>query len=997
MTADPFDTASIRARVLAGWTASPARFREDANAEEDLVLGGYRDRLVVELAQNAADAAARSGRPGVLRLSIVDGVLLAANTGTPLAADGVQALATLRASAKRGAATVGRFGVGFAAVLAVCDAPEVVSTTGAVRFSLTDTAEAVAAVPALAAEVARRAGRLPVLRLPWPSGSTPPDGFDTEVRLPLRPGTEPTVRATLAAVPAELLLALPGLARIELPGRVLAVADPVPGPAAEAGTGTVLLRDGAIPQRWRVARRAGELPAELLADRPVEERERPQWRLTWAVPVDAADRPQPLPAGQVVHAPTPSAEPLSLPARLIATFPLDPARQHVAAGPLTDFLVQQVAAGYADLVAALPAEPALLGLLPRLALARAALDAAACRAVLAELRDRPWLPAGPADRVAPDRATVLDAAGPALVDALADTVPGLLPASWSGRGMAAALDSLGVRRLSTVDIVELVAGLDRPARWWAALYAALEYADREALAGLPVPLVDGRLVTGPRGLLLPAGDLPVVGLDVLGLRVVDPGASHPLLERLGAVPATARGVLLDGRVRAAVATSYDEADPEPVAAAVLELVRAAGVRPGELPWLAELALPTADGLWAPAGELLLPGSPLAAVLVADSPFGMLEPSWLARYGEPALQAVGTLRTFAVLRDVDVDTADAGHDLDAEQEYYDALADRLPEQEVPPRLADLVAVRDLEFISADRWPGALALLLAEPLRSAIEQPTIAVLADGSQQPVPSYTRWWLANHPVLAGRRPIELRLPAAVELAGLYDPAGGDPELLRAVGCLSTVDDVVSDPVLAADLLARLGDPARSVDPALLPSVYARLAGTLDGYELEPPDRVRVGPRHTVPASDAVVLDRPYLLPLLPREAVVPAGGRPGAVADLLDLPFGSELVTGRVESEPVRTAPWSAVPGAVLAAARCQGGVPAAAVAWHRELRVAGRRVPWWPVGEVDHVDAAAGAGALGRALAWRLDRWDHRAAAAEALAGPDDAMTLRAEDAAE
>ncbi|MDQ1294137.1 MAG: hypothetical protein QG608_2020, partial [Actinomycetota bacterium] len=60
MTDDPFGTAGIRRRVLAGWTDSPIRFREDANTEEDLALGGYRDRVVVELAQNAADAAIRA-------------------------------------------------------------------------------------------------------------------------------------------------------------------------------------------------------------------------------------------------------------------------------------------------------------------------------------------------------------------------------------------------------------------------------------------------------------------------------------------------------------------------------------------------------------------------------------------------------------------------------------------------------------------------------------------------------------------------------------------------------------------------------------------------------------------------------------------------------------------------------------------------------------------------------------------------------------------------
>src|ERR1700743_2598420 len=117
--ADPFGTASLRRAVLDAWAASPSRFREDANAEEDYALGGYRDRVVVELAQNAADAAVRAGVPGRLRLTLRDGVLVALNTGAPLDAAGVEALSTLRASSKRddgaGGWTVGRFGGGFAA------------------------------------------------------------------------------------------------------------------------------------------------------------------------------------------------------------------------------------------------------------------------------------------------------------------------------------------------------------------------------------------------------------------------------------------------------------------------------------------------------------------------------------------------------------------------------------------------------------------------------------------------------------------------------------------------------------------------------------------------------------------------------------------------------------------------------------------------------------------------------------------------------------------
>src|SRR4051812_46045316 len=157
METDPYGTAAIRERVLAAWSASPSRFREDANAEEDHARGGYRDRVIIELAQNAADAAVRAGVPGRIHLSVRDGVLTAANSGAPLDAAGVEALSTLRASAKRDeTASTGRFGVGFAAVVAVSDEPSIVSRredgsagTG-VTWSAARTRHAVAAVPELA-------------------------------------------------------------------------------------------------------------------------------------------------------------------------------------------------------------------------------------------------------------------------------------------------------------------------------------------------------------------------------------------------------------------------------------------------------------------------------------------------------------------------------------------------------------------------------------------------------------------------------------------------------------------------------------------------------------------------------------------------------------------------------------------------------------------------------------------------------------------------------
>ncbi|HST64786.1 MAG TPA: ATP-binding protein [Mycobacteriales bacterium] len=965
--------------MLAAWTASPARFREDANAEQDLTHGAYRDRLLVELAQNAADAAARAGITGALRLSVVDGELRAANTGAPLDAAGAEALATLRASAKRDGDSVGRFGVGFAAVLTVTDAPVVASTTGGLRFSAADTRAAVAAVPALAAELDRRSGQVPVLRLPWAADPLPPGEWDTEVRLPLRPEAAEPVRAALSTVDPVLLLALPALGSIDADGRLLSRAD---GP-----DGTVVLRDGPVESRWVVRSARGLLPDDLLAARPAEERDRPEWTVSWAVPVSAAGRPVPPATRPVVHAPTPTDEPLSLPAVLLGTFPLGSDRRHVVPGPVTDLLVTAAAALYAELIAALPPDPALLDLVPRPRLAAAELDAALAHAILAGLRTTPWLPvAGDDERVRPVDAVVVDAAGPELVDALADLVPGLLGAQWSGRGRAAALTALGVRRLGTADVVELVAGVQRPPAWWRALYAALaDRPEREALAGLAVPLADGRTVTGARGVLLPDAGLPAAAASALGLRIVHPDAAHPLLERLGATPATARGVLADERVLAAVAESYEEEDPEPVAESVLALVGSAELRPGEIPELAELALRADDGDWYPAGELLLPGSPLAAVVAADAPFETVAGDLVDRYGPDALAAVGVLRTFAVLRtgELDLDPDAADHDLDGEADWMEAVLDRLPPQPVPPRIAALVAVRDLDLV-AD-WDRAIPLLSGT-------SPTVEVqLADGTHRHAPSYTTWWLSTHRTLAGRRPDRLRTPAALDLAGLYDEAAGDPETLALVGVAAGLEDVLADPDRALDLLDRLGDPARTAPAAILPTVYARLALVLEDAA-EPPERVRTTPDSTVPRAAAVVLDRPYLLPLLDRTPV-PAGTAPGPVADLLDLPTASELLGAPTpDGQPRSRRRWADVPGAALAAARCAGAVPDAAVAVHDELTVGGTAVGWWPDGETDHTDGSPDA--LGRALAWRLGAWPARAAAAEALARPDDAR-LTAEDA--
>jgi hypothetical protein len=424
----------------------------------------------------------------------------------------------------------------------------------------------------------------------------------------------------------------------------------------------------------------------------------------------------------------------------------------------------------------------------------------------------------------------------------------------------------------------------------------------------------------------------------------------------------------------------DEQDEvEDLADAVLSLVAAAGPAPGELPWLADLALPDDDGGWAAAGELVLPGSVLARVLEPGS-LGTLDAAFAAAQDPAALRAVGVLDTFALTTAEDPDELD----VDRADDWVDAVLDRLPAGAPPPVWPPLTAVRDLELVRD--WPRALPLLAALPAAARAD-------VDLGGTVVPGYLRWWLRTSPVLGGARPDRLRDPASTELQGLYEPASGlDEAVLALLRPPATVADVLADVDDALDLLDRLGDPARTVPAPVLRDVYARLAGALDGVDAAPPGRVRVAPAQV--SADAVVLDAPWLQSLVDSD-VVPAGGAPGPVADLLDLPLASEVVAVQVTSRPERELAWAEVPGAELAAARLGGPALTGRVAVHRPLTVTGdRSVAWWPGGDApDAVDGTPAA--LGRALAWRAGAWPLRQALAEAFAAPDRAAELAAEDA--
>ncbi|MBF6134008.1 ATP-binding protein [Nocardia otitidiscaviarum] len=1009
--------------MLAAWRGSPTRLREDAATEADLVRAGYRDRVLTELAQNAADAAAKAGVAGRIAVWLTDGRLHIANTGVPLDVSGVHALTALRASAKTGADTaVGRFGVGFTAVLSIADEIEFRSTGGSVRFSRADTRQALRE-SGIRIPDTEHPFEPPALRLAWPTEHTPVPDFDTEIILTPRADVDtPALLASMRAEALDLLLELPALhsIRIESDEFTSTVTDlPAPAPVSRGGDGNgparahVVLDDvehadgyGVPIDRAAHANAFQPAVAEKTAhsavhggagsDRAVgglqEVRitgprgEVRRWwqfrtgRARWLLPL--RDGRPVAAAPDVLRAPTRSDEELSLPVLLIADIPMQPDRRRLLPGAR----IAELASGYADFARALPARDRLL-LVPTPGFARSEADGLLREALVEELGEQPWLPvlhAQPEDEPVPAaadlavvaverprRASVFIGVTDELAGLLAEIVGPLVVPELSGRSTADALSVLDVHRIGLARIAELSGSVERAPQWWYSLYDALEpfVGDPlavEELGALAVPLADGRMVTGPRTVVL--DDHLESAVPVHWARLVHPEAAHPLLGRLGARPAGPEELLRDPALHAQL--EHDPADPDTVEA-VLNLAAHANpgagivepdsgatdpVRgepaapvPGLLPtWLGLLEIPDDTGDLVPADELLLPDAPLARVLVEDSPFGTVADDLVRRYGPTALRAVGVGWGFTVVAESDPTGPD--HHLDDEETWWETLAEDPPE---------LLAVRDLDLVDPEQWPRALRLLLADPA-------TRPLLADRD-----GYTAWWLRTHARIDGTALGLFRHPADPVFAGLLpvlsmdtetdaaDIDAADTDALRAV----LADPEIITPELAAELLAALADPSRHPTAEAISRTHERLAaataaGRLDLDDLVLPERVRALSGAVIDAADALVLDLPwYGLALPPDRLVVGDIDSASQLATLLDLPLASQAVTARVEGTGRRTT-WSAEPLGVLWRMQSGQPTPAGDLVVHDELRVrlsgayeATVTVPWWRDGADTHV----------------------------------------------
>ncbi|MFJ2895719.1 DEAD/DEAH box helicase [Streptomyces sp. NPDC087218] len=152
-------------RVLKTYSVDPGLVAEHANGERRITQGGYGDRQLFELIQNAADEIADEPG-GKIHAVLTETHLYCANEGNPVTPEGAETILRMSMSKKRGG-QIGRFGVGVKSVLVVTDAPEFFSSTGSFGFDRAWSYEQIKNVPGVAARYGPEFDA-PVLRMARP-------------------------------------------------------------------------------------------------------------------------------------------------------------------------------------------------------------------------------------------------------------------------------------------------------------------------------------------------------------------------------------------------------------------------------------------------------------------------------------------------------------------------------------------------------------------------------------------------------------------------------------------------------------------------------------------------------------------------------------------------------------------------------------------------------------------------------------------------------------
>ena len=277
------------ARTLDAYRSQPSLVDEQANQEQDKARGGYADRQIVELVQNAGDQLTCSGDR--IKICLTRTHLYVADDGSSIDEEGARALMFSHLSPKRGTEEIGRFGVGFKSVLAVTDVPSIFSRSGSFIFDR-------AWAASLIRRVAPDARDYPVLRVAKPvdprveaSGDPILASFMqwavNIVRLRLKDDADDKIAEQIRAFDAAFLLFVPHVKRLDM----VSDDDTVPDRALrlQESEGQYKLEDGSESSWWKVFRRRHRLSASAQGDRRALD-DAEDVDVTWAASLDPQSR-----------------------------------------------------------------------------------------------------------------------------------------------------------------------------------------------------------------------------------------------------------------------------------------------------------------------------------------------------------------------------------------------------------------------------------------------------------------------------------------------------------------------------------------------------------------------------------------------------------------------------------------------------------------------------------------------------------------------------------
>ena len=336
-------------RLRQVYLISPGHLIAEHRREREITRG-YHGREILELLQNAGDAARNAGERGRVRIVVTEQGVVMGNSGCPFDKGGVESLLTANLSPKRQreAVVIGDKGLGFRSILNWSYAPIISSGELRLAFLPDYAAKVLRGLESESEELAKRvaaereiAGDLIVPRLafpqwirdwtghPWPEGAElrtiakacqqlRSEGFVTAVGMPFaeKRAHEEAVRQVDELSP-EFLLLVDSIGRleIEIEGRAGKVWTCEPSHQRRT------IREGEkVLSCWTVSTFDGEVPGDLLDH---AEKTKNRFKLTLAVP----DVGQASLGRLSCYFPTDAELPLPLLAH--ATVELDETRKHV--------------------------------------------------------------------------------------------------------------------------------------------------------------------------------------------------------------------------------------------------------------------------------------------------------------------------------------------------------------------------------------------------------------------------------------------------------------------------------------------------------------------------------------------------------------------------------------------------------------------------------------------------------------------------------------------